>query len=197
MPFLPRNGYSRKDLHPLLFHFARQWESDLAQAGIAPRDAEKRLAGFHSLRVTFVTNLQRAGLPPRVVMALARHTDWRLTSGTYTDLTVLDIFGAATALPDYPETKPQRMLREGTHDAPETRDQIRDQKGSADEHSHARHCPAGGSSIRDGDSEKTLETQEILPFSGRKSVRGNCGQVNSPSRTRTYNNPVNSRVLYH
>jgi integrase len=160
-----------------------KWEADLARAGIAPKDDEGRLAGFHSLRVTFITDLQRAGLAPRVVMALARHTDWRLTGGTYTDLRILDIFGAAAALPDYPDAKPQRVPKEGTYDGPHTRDQIRDQKGFSDVHSDARHCPASDSSTQEPDDEKTLENRANWAFLGGKSDKTNCGEKNSPGAT--------------
>src|SRR4051794_33867557 len=39
---------------------------DLAAAGIAYRDAGGRVADFHSLRHTFITNLVRSGVPPKV-----------------------------------------------------------------------------------------------------------------------------------
>jgi integrase len=57
------------------------WMTDLKRAKIMYKDAEKRIAGFHSLRVTFITTLNRAGLPPKVVMALARHTDPKADDG--------------------------------------------------------------------------------------------------------------------
>ncbi len=163
-----------------------KWDADLAEAKITVRDAEDRLAGFHSLRVTFITNLQRAGLAPRVVMALARHTDWRLTSGTYTDLKVLDIFGAAAALPDYPDSQPQTILKEGTSDTPVTRDQIRDQKSCPDVHSDAQYCPDGGSSDRDADSEKTPENQGVLAFSNGKDAGNLEEEKSGRGRIRTY-----------
>jgi predicted DNA-binding transcriptional regulator AlpA len=42
---------------------------------------------------TFDTMLQRAGVSPRVVMELMRHSDMRLTMKTYTDTTCLPLFG--------------------------------------------------------------------------------------------------------
>ena len=52
--------------------------------------------------MSLITDLQRAGLAPRVVMALARHTDWRITNGVYTDMHLIDVFGAVGRLPELP-----------------------------------------------------------------------------------------------
>ena len=68
--------------------------ADLGRAGVEYKTDDGAIAGFHSLRVTYVTELQKAGLPARVVMELARHTDYRLTASVYTDMTMLDTFGA-------------------------------------------------------------------------------------------------------
>ena len=56
------------------------WLRDVKAAGIKYRADDGTIAGFHSLRVTYITELQKAGLPPRTVMQLARHTDYRLTA---------------------------------------------------------------------------------------------------------------------
>ncbi len=78
------------------------WTADVKRAGITYRDAAtNEIVGFHSMRVTFISELERAGVLPRTIMELARHTDYRLTAGTYTDRRVLDTFGAVMRLPDY------------------------------------------------------------------------------------------------
>ncbi len=106
----------------------KPWLRLLERAGVAYLDAERRIGGFHGLRLTFVTNLQRSGTPGRVVQALARHTDPRLTHGTYTDLSLLDTFGAAAKLPTY-DPPAAVAVAEGTTDTPLVPwDQIRDQK---------------------------------------------------------------------
>ncbi|HOW71102.1 MAG TPA: tyrosine-type recombinase/integrase [Phycisphaerae bacterium] len=102
------------------------WMTHLKRAGIDYTDSEGRIAGFHSLRVTYITHLQRAGLAPRVVMALARHTDWRLTGGTYTDMGLLDIFGAVRSLPTF-EILSQQAAADGTYGTSRSCDQICDQ----------------------------------------------------------------------
>ena len=60
-------------------------QHDLKAAGI-PYKVNGRFADFHALRKTFVTNLARSGVMPKVAQALARHSDINLTLGVYTDL---------------------------------------------------------------------------------------------------------------
>jgi integrase len=54
---------------------------------------------FHSLRKTFSTNLSKAGVAPRVAMEAMRHSDIRLTMGTYTDAAQLPVLEAIEKLP--------------------------------------------------------------------------------------------------
>ena len=93
------------------------WVGLLKRAGIAYTDNEGRIGGFHGLRKSYITALQRSGAAPRVVQALARHTDPRLTHGTYTDLSLLDTFGAVQNLPTYAPPA-VRALAEGTTETP-------------------------------------------------------------------------------
>jgi len=72
---------------------------DLKASGIAVCDDLGRVVDFHALRHTFATMLARAGIPPRVAMELMRHSDMRLTQGTYTDATVLPLFNEVAKLP--------------------------------------------------------------------------------------------------
>jgi integrase len=55
---------------------------------------------FHSLRHTFISNLVRAGVTPRVVQALARHSTPMLTFGVYAHLGADDERQALAMLPD-------------------------------------------------------------------------------------------------
>jgi len=55
---------------------------DLEAAGIQERTEEGKV-DFHALRVTFVTNLARAGVPLAQAQKLARHCDPKLTAGIY------------------------------------------------------------------------------------------------------------------
>jgi integrase len=69
---------------------------------LAYEDHDGRFADFHSNRHTFVTNLERAGVTPRVAQTLARHSDIRLTMGIYTHIGLHDQTVAITSLPAPP-----------------------------------------------------------------------------------------------
>jgi len=75
------------------------FRNDLTRAGIAYEDAQGRFADFHSLRVTFCTNLQRAGVPQRVAQEIMRHSDPKLTAKVYTDTASLHTWSAIEKLP--------------------------------------------------------------------------------------------------
>jgi integrase len=62
-------------------------------------------ADFHSNRHTFITNLSRTGIAPKMVQQLARHSDIRLTMDVYTHVGVSDQVAAINALPA-PVTEP-------------------------------------------------------------------------------------------
>lgn len=56
---------------------------------------------FHSLRMTFGTNLVLSGAHPRVVQELMRHSDIRQTMKLYTDVSKLPVREAVAGLPSY------------------------------------------------------------------------------------------------
>lgn len=58
-----------------------------------------RFADFHSLRHFFITNLERAGVSPKLAQTLPRHCDIRLTLGIYTHVWLHDQTAAIGALP--------------------------------------------------------------------------------------------------
>ncbi len=168
------------------------WCVDLDRAGLKYVGDDGKMLGFHSLRTTFATELERAGASPRTIMQLMRHTDYRLTASTYTDVRVLDTFGAVEKIRLFDPTEPASIpaAKTGTDDRPveavAARDQGRDQKPRV-----LRRCTA-----QIGASKATAEGAE-KPTKIGVFARIGEGKENSPSRTRTYNNPVNSRVLYH
>lgn len=61
--------------------------------------SDGRYADFHSLRHFFITNLERAGVSPKLAQTLARHSDIRLTLGIYTHVGLNDQTAAIGALP--------------------------------------------------------------------------------------------------
>jgi len=108
-----------------VFELFRWWPAaavlrdDLALAGIAFRDDAGRVVDFHSLRVTFATNLARSRVPLQLAQRLMRHSDPRLTSSIYTVLNSDDERDAVAALPDLDLTPPSQDAARatGTDDA--------------------------------------------------------------------------------
>ena len=64
------------------------------------RDGAGRVADFHGLRHSFITNLARAGVHPSDAQALARHSTITLTMDCYTHTLRKDHKGIINALPD-------------------------------------------------------------------------------------------------
>lgn len=78
------------------------WADDLSRAGIVARqtiDGTEVRVCFHSLRHTFATMLDAAGVTGRMKMALTRHTDPRLSEGVYTHVRSLALAEAVDRLP--------------------------------------------------------------------------------------------------
>lgn len=86
---------------------ARRQESDflcyINHAGL--------FADFHSFRHSFITNLARAGISPKMAQTLARHSDIRLTLGIYTHVELHDQTAAIASLPGPPSEKSDFIVR--------------------------------------------------------------------------------------
>ncbi len=67
------------------------------------RDHQGLFADFHSMRHLFITNLERAGISPKMAQTLARHSDIRLTLGVYTHIEIHDCTLAIQSLPAPPD----------------------------------------------------------------------------------------------
>ena len=79
-------------------HGAKMIRHDLAVAGVEYRDSLGRVADFHALRHTFITNLVRAGVHPHNAQRLARHSTIDLTLNTYTHLEISDLANEVSKL---------------------------------------------------------------------------------------------------
>ncbi len=92
---------------------------DLAAAGIPYRDGSGRVFDFHSLRCETATLADQAGVSPRVVQKLMRHSTLELT-GRYTRPRAVDIEAAASMLPSLKPTtpKPEAAAMTGTDPGP-------------------------------------------------------------------------------
>jgi Phage integrase family len=69
-------------------------------------DAQGRYADFHALRKTFITNLSKSGVSPKMAQSLARHSDINLTMNVYTDVVLQDQAIAVALLPELPPFLP-------------------------------------------------------------------------------------------
>jgi len=100
---LVRDTPRGEQVFPILMdhkQFMRIFRGDLEAAGVAYRDEDGWCADFHALRYTFVTNLARGGITPKMAMDLARHRDINLTLARYSHTGVQDRARALEALPD-------------------------------------------------------------------------------------------------
>jgi integrase len=104
---------------PLPEKGAKMLRLDLSAAGIPYRDASARVFDFHSLRCQCATLADAAGVSPRVVQRLMRHSTLELT-GRYTRPRSVDIEAAAASLPSLrPSARPcESLAATGTDPAP-------------------------------------------------------------------------------
>ena len=63
-------------------------------------------ADFHANRHTFITNLSRANVSPKVAQTMARHSDIRLTMNIYTHTDLDEKVAAVAKLPSFRATTP-------------------------------------------------------------------------------------------
>ena len=167
-----------------------QFRADLAAAEIAEKDGQGRRLVFHSLRHTLATNLARAGVAPRIAQELMRHSDLRLTMGTYTDAALLPTSDALEKLPWYDQVE-LAALATGTDGKVDTRKDTQN-----DTQTPVQRGPCVSGAVRDGAGPQTQNRPEI-PSDHAEKPEKVTSEPSSAGRTRTYNQPVNSRLLYH
>jgi len=175
-----------------------EYKDDLKAAGILFKDSQGRQADFHALRHTLATNLARAGIQPRVAMELMRHSDMRLTNKTYTDAALLPMAEALERLPRY-DVVPSELQATGTDGEHGLNESV---KIAAHFAAQSGVCTGlGVSSV--GTESVSGESAESLDNKGESHQMARGVTINrntsssSAGRTRTYNQPVNSRLLYH
>jgi integrase len=95
-------------------------QADLTAAGIPYQDDSGLFFDFHSLRCQTATLADAAGVSPRVVQRLMRHSTLELT-GRYTRPRAVDIETAASLIPSLkPEPdRPEALTATGTDDSPQ------------------------------------------------------------------------------
>src|SRR5262249_4907943 len=102
---------------PTRQHLAKMVRADLVVAGIPYRDDDGRVADFHSFRHTFISNLARGGVHPKVAQQLARHSTITLTMDRYSHTLVEEQSAALAALPDLGPTARHAFGAVGTDGA--------------------------------------------------------------------------------
>jgi len=85
---------------------------------LAYRDSAGRVADFHALRHTYITNLASAGVHPKTAQSLARHSTITLTMDRYSHSNQGDEAKALNSLPDLAPAAAIRLAATGTDGPP-------------------------------------------------------------------------------
>ena len=89
-----------------------RFRDDLKTAGIEYKDERGNKTDFHALRTTYCTMLLSTGVSPRTAQALMRHSDLKLTTEIYTDVSKLPTVNAVESLPNFaPYTAPRNSTK--------------------------------------------------------------------------------------
>ena len=113
-------------------------DRDMQAAGIPKRDERNRTVDVHAMRTTFATMLSTSGAAPRTAQAAMRHSDIKLTMGTYTDPKLLDVRQAVEKLPTFtapaavPTSAANGSLMNSAHDCADRSDPQRRKPAPAD-----------------------------------------------------------------
>lgn len=81
---------------------------------LKPIDTAGQVADFHALRHTFISNLARGGVHPKLAQDLARHCDINLTMSRYSHTVLGEQSDALAALPDLSGPVGQQQRATGT-----------------------------------------------------------------------------------
>lgn len=84
---------------------------------LAYRDQEGLFADFHSNRHTFISNLSRAGVHPKLAQILARHSTINLTMNVYTHMGMDEKARAVASIPGPVNTQQNGEAADGDLDA--------------------------------------------------------------------------------
>jgi len=103
--FRPAEASPRDKVFPASVPKMPRFRKDLEAAGIPYRDEIGRQVDLHALRKSFNTLVIASGASLRVAQELMRHSDPKLTAGTYTDAGHLPISEAVRALPSFGPTR--------------------------------------------------------------------------------------------
>jgi integrase/recombinase XerD len=94
----------------------RTWKMmkvDLKAAGVAPVDEDGRVADFHALRHSYITEIVRAGASVKEAQTLARHKTPELTFRVYAHARLHDLTRTLEAMPGVAGNEPVRIDKAG------------------------------------------------------------------------------------
>ncbi len=165
-----------------------------SSAFLVYRDDAGRVADFHSLRHTFITNLARGGVHPKDAQALARHSTITLTMDRYSHVSRRALGKALDALPDLSGPVRQSMRATGTDDATASLGSAQRNAQHArgfQRHSVAPNGTSNGSVSAVSDDYEGAQTPSTQAENAM--VKGNA--PTGPSRTRTCDQRIMSPPL--
>ncbi len=145
---------------------------------LAYRDGAGRVADFHSLRHTFITNLARGGVYPKTAQGLARHSTIMLKMDRYSHTVIGEQAAALDVLPDLDSTPEHRERQRATGtDGRSLPDSLPARRSvsvgvlSASDGEHAPHAKSGRSrnTVKIG---KTDGSSRVLTTQTNQSHRG-------------------------
>ena len=152
---------------------AKMFRRDVEAAEIPYRDGADRVADFHSLRHTYITNLARAGVHPKEAMDLARHSDINLTMARYSHTVLADRAEALERLPSFTDKPGGQEQRKATGTCD---DKPRDEPPKGQTTSRAT---SKGRNARKPTSQKRLQKPKDGFLNRRSEVRVLSGVVGS------------------
>jgi len=152
---------------------------------LAYRDHSGRVADFHALRHTFISNLAQGGVHPKDAQGLARHSTITLTMDRYTHTTRGKLASALEALPDLRHGPAVETLKAtGTYDAAETNmSPCMSEQSTSDRLRLAAVGTQEGDSNTGRDERKPLETvtdRSLLSPVGSDGQRAGGGVARHP-----------------
>lgn len=159
----------------------KRWKADVVAAGITYKDTEGRICGFHSVRVTLGTRLDRMGLSVKDRMRIMRHTDPTVSYDVYSDVRLSDLQGSVNRLPTFDATATESAQATGTNGTSmesegnqrtQNRTQKRTQTGDGS------RLPGTEADVSECD-ESPIESGEMSDSDGESSFPPYCGQEES------------------
>ncbi len=132
----------------------------------------RRGVPLHSLRHTFITNLARGGVHPKLDQDLARHSDINLTLSRYTHTLLGERAKALAALPDLSKDNTEAMRKTGTDGKTAGKPTVVFPSCFPEfQRLEANSVDSGGLRGDEPEDAQTPAQQESPPFSATKSTK--------------------------